>query len=99
MHLIVDENLTAEQLASPRRYIYELCEMYGWEFPEDVFALKDGYAIMYNDVSLGKARKRQRLIRDACIRLGTKVVKDGITVNEVDCYTTASVIPYYKAVS
>lgn len=96
MHLIVDENLTAEQLASPRRYIYELCEMYGWEEPDDVFAVKDGYIISYTDISLAKARKRQRLIRDACTRLGSKVIKDGITVDGFDCYITASIIPYYK---
>ena len=36
MHLLVDEALTAQQLSSPERYIYEICEMYGWEFPEDI---------------------------------------------------------------
>ena len=87
MHLIVDELLTTEQLTSPKRYIYEMCEMYGWEFPE-CSSTDGGYKISYSDVSLAKARKRQRLIRDACIRLGTKVVKDGITVDGFDCYTT-----------
>lgn len=96
MHLIVDENLTAEQLASPRRYIYEICEMYGWKEPDDIFALKDGYVISYNEATAAKARKKQRLIRDACIRLGTKVVKDGIAFDGVDCHTVCSVVPYYN---
>ena len=95
MHLIIDENLTPEQLQSPKKYIYQMCEMYGWDQPEDIFALKRGYVVSYTEKSLAKAKKRQRLIRDACARLGTYVVKDGIAIDGFD-YVVCSVIPYYS---
>lgn len=78
MHLIIDELLTKEQLNSPKKYIYQMCEMYGWEFPPVVVEQENGYRLTYKERSEGKAKKRQRLINDACIRLGTRTVENYI---------------------
>ncbi len=94
MHMIVDELLTTEQLTSPKRYIYEICEMYGWDFPECT-STADGFIIKYEDVTFAKARKRQRLIQDACIRLGTQMVDSNINVTSKGNYITAALIPSY----
>ena len=105
MHLLVDEELTSEQLSSPKRYIYEICEMYGWELPEDVVSTPDGYKIRFTEVPEGKAKKRRRLIQDACFRLKVNLVENYIepfnsysTHQSGDSkqYCCEAVIPVYK---
>lgn len=105
MHLLVDEVLTAEQLSSPKRYIYEICEMYGWEFPEDIVSTPDGYRIRFTEVSEGKAKKRRRLIQDACFRLKVHLVENYIEPFDSSAthpsgdskqYCCEAVIPVYK---
>lgn len=94
MHLIIDELLTEEQLNSSKRYLYEMCEMYGWEMPLIVSSTEQHYRICYVEPTDGKARKRQRLIHDACIRLGIKAV-DNIIEKEEGKYLCYSSIPHY----
>lgn len=105
MHLIVDELLTKEQLESPKRYIYQMCEMYGWEPPAILAEEGSAYRLMYVEKSKGKARKRQRLIQDACIRLGTKPLENFIEpsgryilVNDtsIELYYCQVLIPKYN---
>lgn len=76
MHMIIDELLTEQQLSSPKRYIYEICEMYGWDFPDLITEDAEGYRLKYVEKSKAKARKRQRLVNDACIRLKIKPVEN-----------------------
>lgn len=96
MHMIIDELLTTEQLTSPKRYIYEICEMFGWDFPDVVSSTADGFVIQYTEDTLGKAKKRQRLIQDGCYRRGTRVMQQEINVNSKGCYCCSSVIPVYS---
>lgn len=95
MHLIVDELLTEEQLNSPKRYIYEICEMYGWDFP-DVVDKENKYVLEYKEVSLGKARKRERLVRDACLRLKTHALSSKIVQEDTQFRVTVEIPKYNK---
>ncbi len=95
MHLIIDELLTKEQLTSPKKYIYQMCEMYGWEMPLIVSSSGQHYKICYVEPTSGKARKRQRLIHDACIRLGTRAV-DNLIVEDNGKYICYALIPTYS---
>lgn len=95
MHMIIDELLTEQQLNSPKRYIYEICEMYGWEFPESISEVPEGYRLKYSEKSWAKARKRRRLINDACIRLKINPIENSIEPCEVFDITTDVEENYY----
>ena len=94
MHLLVDEVLTAEQLQSPMRYIYEVCEMYGWELPT-ITECDNTYHLQYSESSDGKARKRHRLIHDASVRLKFNLIDNTIIDDDGRYYVNATV-PKYK---
>lgn len=71
MHLIVDQVLSQEQLSSPKRYIYELCEMFGWDEPHIIDSDNTSYKVVFPEKNYGKSKIRRRLVIDGCRRLGT----------------------------
>ena len=90
MHLIVDQVLSQEQLSSPKRYIYELCEMFGWDEPQIIDLDNTSYKIVFPEKNYGRAKIRKRLITDGCRRLGT--VPQSFLLSDDCCIVT---IPKY----
>lgn len=69
----VKEELSARQLKSPKRYVYEICDKLGWRPPMFIDAVAGGYRLRYREDSKEEAQATLDDIQRVAAEMGIEV--------------------------
>lgn len=74
----LEEDITAKQQNSPKRYVYEICDRLGWNPPTFIDAVAGGYRLRYREDSKEEAQETIDAVQRVASEMGIKVKRPAV---------------------